>query len=119
MSDRAHPMKPKPSQKFMKRTVELKMKEILEDKIGDKQYFYAESLTWTKDLCQAIQTAVMDLGYERYKLVVQVTIAEACKQGLRISSRCLWDPEVDNYAEYTHSTEHMHVTALCFGLYWE
>ena len=112
-------MKPKPGQKFLQRDVEAKMKQILQEKVGDQPYVYAESLTLTKDLCSAIQQAVMELGYERYKLVCQVTIAEACSQGLRISSRCLWDPEVDNYAQYTHSTEHMHVTAVCFGLYWE
>lgn len=25
-------------------------------------------------------------------------------QGLRISSKCLWDPAFDNYASYTYTT---------------
>jgi hypothetical protein len=74
----------------------------------------------SKDISQTIQEAIADMrNLARYKFVVQVFIAEACNQGMRVSSRCLWDPETDGFAEFTHSTEHMHVTALVFGLYFE
>lgn len=129
---RAYPLKPKayPSKekdghrerdnaKFMKRDVELEVQKILAEKVGDKPYVYNESMVLTKDLCSDIQAAVQKLKYDRYKLVVQVNIVEACQQGVRISSRCLWDPEVDNFAQVTHSNATMHVTALVFGLYWE
>ncbi len=112
-------MKPRPGTKFMKRDVERKIEEVLKAKVGDKRYVHEDTLPLTKDLCAEVQNAVTNMGYERYKFVVQVTIAEAAAQGLRISSRCLWDPEVDNYAEYTYSNEFQHVTALVFGLYWE
>lgn len=112
-------MKPKPGSKFIKREVEAVLAKIISAKVANKPYVYEESLPLAKDLSADIQQAVASMGYERYKLIVQVNIIEAAQQGIRISSRCLWDPEVDNYAEYTHSTPTMHVNALCFGLYWE
>lgn len=112
-------MKPRPGTKFMKRDVEKKLEEILTAKVGREPYNHDLTQPLTKDLCSEIQSAVTNMGYERYKLVVQVTIAEAAAQGLRISSRCLWDPEVDNFAEFTYSNEFQHVTALVFACYWE
>ena len=41
---------------------------------------------------------------DRYKLAIQVTIGEMKGQGLKISSKCLWDPAFDNYASYTFTT---------------
>ena len=38
---------------------------------------------------------------ERYKIAVQVIVGENKGQGLRVTSKCLWDPTVDNSASYT------------------
>jgi hypothetical protein len=32
----------------------------------------------------------------RYKIVVQTTVGQMKDQGIRIASRCLWDPTTDN-----------------------
>jgi hypothetical protein len=119
ISEKNAPWKPAPGTKFMRRDVEKVVKSIIAERIGDKPYNYAESMQISKDLCTLIQESVQDMNYNRYKLVVQVIIAENCNQGIRVSSRCLWDSETDGFAEFTHSTGHMHVTALVFGLYWE
>lgn len=39
----------------------------------------------------------------RYKVVVQTTIGQMRDQGIRIASRCLWDPTTDNYASCSFS----------------
>jgi tctex1 domain-containing protein 2 len=31
-------------------------------------------------------------------VVVQVTLGDMREQGIRVASRCLWDPSTDNYA---------------------
>lgn len=43
------------------------------------------------------------LNIPRYKVVVQVTIGEMKHQGVMLSSKCLWDPNTDNYASETFS----------------
>lgn len=115
----SYPMKPRPGSKFMKRDTEKVIERVVTDAVGDMPYVFEESQQLTKDLCVRVQDSVNEMGYERYKLVVQVTITEAAQQGLRVASRCLWDPEVDNYAEYTHSTQHMHANVVVFAFYME
>eukprot|EP00759_Apiculatamorpha_spiralis_P010551 PhF_6_TR17302/c0_g1_i1/m.26521 len=110
---------PKKEEKFMKRDVEKLIEEILRRDFSDRKYVYEESLQWTKDLSSEIQNRMQDRNYTRYKSVVQVTITEAAGQGMRIASRCLWDPDADNFAEVVFSTEYMHIVVLVFGLYWE
>ena len=117
--DKAQPWKPAPGSKFMRRDVEKVVEAVIAEVIGDKPYNYAESMQLSKDICAQVQERVADMGYTRYKVVVQTFIAEACNQGMRISSRCLWDPETDGFAEFSYSNTQMHVTAVVFGLYWE
>jgi hypothetical protein len=38
------------------------------------------------------------MKYPRYKFVVQVSITSTTGQGVRVASRCLWDPKKDNFA---------------------
>jgi len=39
----------------------------------------------------------------RFKIVVQTTIGQMRDQGIRIASRCLWDPTTDNYASCSYT----------------
>lgn len=43
------------------------------------------------------------LGKSRYKIVVQTTVGQMRDQGVRVASRCLWDPVTDNYASCYYS----------------
>lgn len=38
---------------------------------------------------------------ERYKIAVQVVVGENKGQGVRVTSKCLWDANIDNHASYT------------------
>lgn len=48
----------------------------------------------------------------RFKIIVQTTVGEMKDQGIRIASRCLWDPTTDNYA----SCSFKNVRIYCFLL---
>lgn len=111
---------PAPNQKFSKAEVEKTVKAVCDDMIGDRRkYHFEEAPLLIKELCNEIQQRVLRLGYTRYKLVTHAVIMEAAQQGLRVASRCLWDPDTDNYAAFSYSNETMHVSVVVFGLYWE
>ena len=59
------------------------------------------------------------LNVNRYKLVVQVTLGQMKDQGVRITSRCLWDTQTDNYASIDYKNEFIWGSAMVFGLYAE
>lgn len=53
----------------------------------------------------------------RYKLVVQVVLGEIKGQGLKIASKCLWDPNFDNWASYTFTNVIIVIEAELTGVY--
>eukprot|EP00906_Rhabdomonas_costata_P032829 RCo046241 len=112
-------MKPRPGTKFIRVTVEGIMQRILEARLKEVKYDADEMINLSKELCAEIQAEVKKLGYERYKLVTQVVISEAKGQGQRVASRCLWDPEQDNYAQATFRNNTLICVAIVFGCYWE
>ena len=58
-----------------------------------------------------------ELATERYKLFVQVTVAEAKGQGLRVASRALWDAGADVLASETLSTDAVVAVATVHAVY--
>jgi hypothetical protein len=63
--------------------------------------------------------ACADLGYGRYKLLVQVQMGENNGQALRTASRCLWAPESDVSVSGSFVKGRMFATATVFCLYHE
>ena len=57
------------------------------------------------------------MNIPRYKVIVQVTIGQMKDQGVKITSRSLWDTSTDNYATVCFQNEHIWASAIVFGLY--
>jgi len=55
----------------------------------------------------------------RYKIAVHVYIGEVKGQGVKIASKCLWDPQFDNYAHYSYHNERVFGVGIVFGTYFE
>ncbi|XP_006823288.2 dynein light chain Tctex-type protein 2-like [Saccoglossus kowalevskii] len=71
-------------------------------------------------LSNEIKAKIKELGYDRYKLVVEVTCIPHQNQSLRMASQCLWDEKWDEYVvvEYDRNSS-MKIIALIFGIYFE
>ncbi|XP_074524641.1 dynein light chain Tctex-type protein 2B isoform X1 [Halichoeres trimaculatus] len=68
----------------------------------------------SRSLADCIKDKVKSSGFDRYKLVVQVVIGEQRGQGVKMSSKCLWDADTDNYAEDVFIN-----FVLCSGSFWK
>uniref|UniRef100_A0A673LRZ7 Tctex1 domain-containing protein 2-like n=1 Tax=Sinocyclocheilus rhinocerous TaxID=307959 RepID=A0A673LRZ7_9TELE len=40
-----------------------------------------------------------DVGFDRYKLIVQVVVGEQRGEGVKMAARCFWDADTDSYAQ--------------------
>lgn len=100
----------------------LSCRSVLEDNLNDQQYNYQRLSDFTVQLSQKIKDKLKaEMELPRYKLVASVTIAQKCrtKQGMRVGSRCNWNPVTDNYAEYTLINGSMYVTGQVYAIYYE
>ena len=73
--------------------------KVLREELQGKCYDEARAPEVASALAERIkQTVRSTLKIQRYKVLVQVTLGELREQGIRVASRCLWDPSNDNYA---------------------
>ncbi|KAL7544395.1 hypothetical protein ACHAWF_007777 [Thalassiosira exigua] len=120
-------LKPEEHEKFYPSKARLIAKQILESELADKvDERWVEEWTDFGDEFEALSKDVADkikegckaaLDVPRYKIVVQVAIGQMKDQGVKITSRCLWDTANDNYATVNFQNQHVWACAIVFGLY--
>jgi tctex1 domain-containing protein 2 len=71
------------------------LKEELEEQVYDEDNARLQSLRISDLIREGIQEMLWNT---RYKIIVQTTIGQLRDQGISVASRCLWDPNFDNYA---------------------
>ena len=86
---------------------------------GPVQKILTDTIKEKMELADVIKERVKNLGYSRYKLIVQVTVGEKTGQALRLASRCLWDTTTDNFASDFYENASVYCVGMVFGLYYE
>ncbi|CEL97936.1 unnamed protein product [Vitrella brassicaformis CCMP3155] len=111
---------PAENEKFLPSKVERVIRQVMEDKLTDKQYHQDEAKIWTLELCNEIKQAVKEkLEIPRFKLIVQVVIGENSGQGIRVASKCLWDINLDNWSSFSYKNDSLFAVGMVFGCYYE
>lgn len=81
------------------------MKEILHEclveRLAGQAYEGEKCNEAAKQLADIIRNRLKNLGYDRYKFIVQVLIGERRDQGVYFGTRCFWDANTDNQASET------------------
>ncbi|KAK1740460.1 dynein light chain [Skeletonema marinoi] len=90
--------------------------EKLENKSADDVEFEFEELS--KSIADEVKEKIKaSMHIPRYKVLVQATIGTMKDQGVKITSRCLWDTSTDNYATASFQNEFIFASVLVFFLY--
>ncbi|XP_054889260.1 dynein light chain Tctex-type 5-A-like [Poeciliopsis prolifica] len=108
-----------PSKPFPITTVSHILKEEITHHLQEMDYDPLLSREMTLTLCEVIRTRVKDLMIPRFKNVILVHIGQLNGQGLQISSRCLWDPNVDTFVSHSFKNTSLFCSATVYGLYFE
>jgi hypothetical protein len=86
--------------------------------LGDLEYNDEDAKLWALNVSDRVREEVAgSIAKSRYKIVVQTVIGQIVNQGVRVASRCLWDPTTDNYASVTYKNQHLFCTILIFATY--
>lgn len=90
---------------------------VLAENLAGKHYDPEQTTEWTKNICDTIKNKLQEMGYDRYKFIVQVVIAEQRGQGTKMVCRCFWDADSDNYAQDLYMNESLVAVAAAFGIF--
>lgn len=100
----------------------VKVQKIVKDMLSTLEthkYDPKISSTQSKLLSQRILDEVRLLNIPRYKLVCFVSIGSKARQGLRMTSRCLWNPEHDTFVSETLEKHNFFAVATLYACYFE
>ncbi|KAI9090046.1 Tctex-1 family-domain-containing protein [Phlyctochytrium arcticum] len=111
--------KMKPDVKFQSEPVRRLAQEILQTTLQKVKYDGEKIPQLCQSISNEILAAVKKFEYERYKIVVDVTIGEFKGQGIRVASRALWDTTTDSYASASFKNASLFAVAIVFGCYLE
>ncbi len=105
--------------KFQRHKVQAILKAVLKERMEKQQYDPVKAAQISKHIAEDLREKVKALGYDRYKLVIQVTLGQKKGQAMRIVSRCLWDTSTDSFASEYFENESLYCVCQVFGLYFE
>lgn len=105
--------------KFQRHKVQAILKTVLKERMEKQQYDPVKAAQISKHIAEDLREKVKALGYDRYKLVIQVTLGQKKGQAMRIVSRCLWNTSTDSFASEYFENESLYCVCQVFGLYFE
>ncbi|XP_067669145.1 dynein light chain Tctex-type protein 2B-like isoform X2 [Haliotis asinina] len=99
-------------------TVKEMIHVVLAEHLTGKVYNSEETTELTKTISDEIKTKLKELGYDRYKFIVQVVIGEQRGEGVKMACRCFWDSDTDNYAQDIFMNDSIFCVAAAFGVFY-
>lgn len=111
-------IRPNFQHKFRPIIVKECLHNVLNDHLTGKTYDAQETTDLTKTIADDIKLKLKDLGYDRYKFIVQVVIGEQRGEGVKMGCRCFWDSDTDSYAEDIFMNDSLFCVAAAFGCFF-
>ncbi|XP_015514732.1 dynein light chain Tctex-type 5-like isoform X1 [Neodiprion pinetum] len=93
--------------------------QVMTNNLEDIVYDPKECPKLCAEISADIRDRIRKQNFDRYKIVVIVTINEKASQGIQASMRFLWDVQRDNYSSFTFETRTFFAYCCVFGVYCE
>ncbi|OMJ80668.1 hypothetical protein SteCoe_19048 [Stentor coeruleus] len=114
-----HRMEPKDDEKFYPSVVKKIINDILNEKLTGVTYDDKVAQSLALEISNLVKIKCKSLKMPRYKIIVQTFIGENLNQGMRVASKSLWNPKIDNYASCSFMSGSLFAVVIVFGSYYE
>ena len=108
-----------PTRKFFSGKVGEIIRRVLSESLENVTYKPVRCAQYACELSERIKELVKRLDIPRYKIVSFVSIGELSGQGVRVASRCAWNPKFDNYASASFKNRSLFAVGIVYALYLE
>jgi hypothetical protein len=90
---------------------------LAEQQAGLASYDGERCSKLSREMSDAVCARLKDLGYDRFKYVVQVVIGERREQGVRMGTRCFFDFNTDNQATESYTNDSLYCVVTAYSVY--
>lgn len=95
------------------------IKDVLEERLQGCSYSAKFCQEISPVLADVIKERVKRLVFPRYKIVSHVLMGQVTGQSMRSVSRCAWNEEFDNFAQYCYQSSTLYAIGVVYGVYAE
>ncbi|XP_024096962.2 dynein light chain Tctex-type protein 2B isoform X1 [Pongo abelii] len=130
-------LRPVFQQRFRPSVVKDCIHAVLKEELANAEYSPEEMPQLTKHLSENIKDKLKEMGFDRYKMVVQVVIGEQRGEGVlkdltlssavqeeywlltfSMASRCFWDADTDSYTHDVFMNDSLFCVVAAFGCFY-
>lgn len=107
---------------FDARVVEDLLEKLIESQmepLGKIQFTEDFVKPLCKNISEEVLTAVKAKNFDRYRILVNVTVGEKFHQSFHQSTSYLWDAETDAFAKYVYERPGIFVITTVYGIYYD
>ncbi|CAD5123476.1 DgyrCDS11822 [Dimorphilus gyrociliatus] len=109
--------KTEPDQRFPVTRAREAIYTLFEPILCGKRYDPSEAPRLICSLTNMTKNRMKDLGYDRYKYVVQIAYGQVNDQGFRMASRALWNSQSDNYLTVEYKNDSIFLVCIVHAVY--
>ncbi|GAB5576530.1 dynein light chain Tctex-type 4 [Prionailurus iriomotensis] len=92
---------------------------VLKEELANAEYSPEEMPQLTKRLSETVKDKLKEeMGFDRYKMVVQVVTGEQRGEGVFMAARCFWDADTDNYIHDVFMNDSLFCVVAAFGCFY-
>lgn len=117
-SENTYILRPVFQQRFRPSVVKDCIHAVLKEELATAEYSPEETPLLTKRLSETIKDKLKAMGFDRYKMVVQVVIGEQRGEGVFMAARCFWDADTDNYIHDVFMNDSLFCVVAAFGCFY-
>ncbi|XP_048202820.1 dynein light chain Tctex-type protein 2B [Perognathus longimembris pacificus] len=117
-SENTYILRPIFQQRFRPSVVKDCIHTVLKEELTYAEYSPEEMPQLTKRLSETVKDKLKDMGFDRYKMVVQVLIGEQRGEGVFMAARCFWDADTDNYIHDVFMNDSLFCVVAAFGCFY-
>lgn len=117
-TDNTYILRPIFQQRFRPSVVKDCIHAVLKEELANAEYSPEEMPQLTKHLSENIKDKLKEMGFDRYKMVVQVMIGEQRGEGVFMAARCFWDADTDNYIHDVFMNDSLFCVVAAFGCFY-
>ncbi|CRL07286.1 CLUMA_CG020265, isoform A [Clunio marinus] len=105
---------------FNSEQVEVILKNVMDKQFSQFERFDTQtSVALCKMVTDEIINQIKEKNFDRYKIIVVITICEKFMQGMNYSQKSLWDPTTDSSVTYIYDSPNFTAIGICYALYYE
>ncbi|XP_039759290.1 dynein light chain Tctex-type 5-like isoform X2 [Pararge aegeria] len=99
--------------------VEKTLQNIVKSELEEVEYSDKTAAELCLSLTENIRSAIKEENYDRYRIIVAVSIGQRRQQSVHVFHSFLWDHERDGYASYNFENCHLFANVVVYGIYFD